>query len=759
MFKNLITIIIILILPVTAASSEIYFDNDKQKEECIINSHFIYETVIIPDNNPFYGIIGSSISCTYDKSKGAIIKPLLVNKNGKLTNQQIYFLKQLFLEKEKKILIIGEKIKTNFDKTEILGNVANVSIVLAEKIFKHSDSILIIPEKGNESYNLGITAAPLASYLNIPLIIYNENEKEIYELCKKLEVKNAYIIGNNNLNITNITVFKLKNIKEIQDEILETIKEKFGEINYITITNPSDTIPRYIKNLKIQNFTDHVTNYKLILFGKSIDIKGSSNKNYTIDMPYDNGSIEIYVNISKSSDKLFGKILGINPIINLYLYDSEGNIISYSSSLGYDVNKAYTEVLICNAKGKYNLDISFYNGIKGGYFSQRGVSITDLDYDITIKKTELEKPHFPLIPNLSMISAYLTSAHGGILIANPKFELTDDPYVKFTENISAGPSYNEELHEFNNNKVRYALEKINETLNQIENKDMLTEYLNGSAWLSILADTNMIPMYYYQPSQPGIFEKGLPSDNPYSLDFNLSVGRTISYDLQDTSLLIARTLFYNEICGNPDNWHKTFNFIFGEGFGETGGLFHQVPYSNEIKKYGFLSNVYGDLRNSRQISEILETYTNSNYIEYLGHGDWYWYTPSLYGFDMYSKAITVSQAKDWIYKKPSIFLTSACLMGRIDGIPPNMNIGLTMIHAGCNSFLGATRETGQEAGLEIFENHLIVDDLSIGEALRGEKRTDQEIPTFYVRTLYGDPAFNPYEPNNGYNTQGIPNLV
>jgi hypothetical protein len=98
-------------------------------------------------------------------------------------------------------------------------------------------------------------------------------------------------------------------------------------------------------------------------------------------------------------------------------------------------------------------------------------------------------------------------------------------------------------------------------------------------------------------------------------------------------------------------------------------------------------------------------------------------------------------------------------MARIDGIPPRENIGTTMLHAGCNAFIGATRETGQEAGLTILENHLIKDDYSIGEALRGEKRIDKELPTYYVRVLYGDPAFNPYEPHNGFSTQGRPNQV
>jgi len=124
--------------------------------------------------------------------------------------------------------------------------------------------------------------------------------------------------------------------------------------------------------------------------------------------------------------------------------------------------------------------------------------------------------------------------------------------------------------------------------------------------------------------------------------------------------------------------------------------------------------------------------------------------------DSYSKAFDVAHVKNWVYDKPSIFLSSACLMGRTDGLPPQMNIGLAMLHAGCNGFVGATRETGQESGLTVLENHLIVDDWSIGEALRGEKQIDTEPPTFYVRMLYGDPAFNPYEPMNGFSSQGRP---
>ena len=72
--------------------------------------------------------------------------------------------------------------------------------------------------------------------------------------------------------------------------------------------------------------------------------------------------------------------------------------------------------------------------------------------------------------------------------------------------------------------------------------NLLESYLLGPAWLAILADTNMIPMYYYQPSQGDLVDRGLPSDNPYSLNHSLSVGRIIGFS--KTQLFMAHTYIH-----------------------------------------------------------------------------------------------------------------------------------------------------------------------------------------------------------------------
>ena len=755
MKKSLIFILIIFLISPSFININISANKqDSQFETLLLNTTSIRrmtgDAVIIPDNNPLFGIIGSYLSCWYNNESNGL-KPLLVQNGKTLTDKQDMFIDRYLLNKNGSLIVLGKHIDTKYNFTEFLGSPPEVAIEVAKYVFSSTSTVIIISNDITD-YQNSLTISPLASYLDVPILIFDDNTNELNDLCESLKVTNAIIVGNIQLDLPGVNITKLESVKEIQDKILTVIKDKFSEINYITLTNPSDVIPPYVVKINQTISTDHISNIKITFLAKEFDIKGYDTKEYDFTVEDGINRIQIYTNITKNNAL-------VSPIIFLYLYDSLGNLVAYASSLAYNIGSTYLETLTCNASGKYTLVVKMYRGTKGGYFSQRGISIVENDFEISIKKSILEKPHLAMIPKLSIVAPILTSAHGGIIVADSNFELTNDSYSEVASGYGTGPWHEEKLHNFTNEKVNYVIQQINDTLEIINSHQMLDDYLNGPAWLAILAGANMVPMYYYSPSQQGIYEKGLASDNPYSLNWSLSVGRIIGWDIQDVSTLIARTFFYQEICDQPlkeTDWHNRFSFVFGEGFGETGGIFHQIPYSNEIKKYGFYTRVFGDFRNSRQMAQLFNTYTGSNYIEYLGHGDWFWYTPSMYGLDIYSKAIDVAHAKSWTYEKPSVFLTSACLMGRIDGIPPFMNIGLTMIHAGCNCFVGATRTTGSEAGLGTFENHLIIDDFSIGEALRGEKRIDKEPPNYYVRVLYGDPAFNPYEPNNGFSNQGRP---
>ncbi len=718
------------------------------------------DAVVVAESDPFYSLLSTSVACWYDHATNSSgILPLFVSPAGNLTDAQTRFLGSYFTSTNQTILVLGETVTTSYHTREILGSAPDVSLSLATQAFLTAPAVLIIPYGTTEAYHLSLLAAPLASYLNMPILISDDNDAELQSVCTQLQTTHAYLIGDVSVQLPGVTMILLETEHVITDTVLSNIAVQFGSLNYLTMTNPSDVIPPAVINTTELTLYDQIINRKIILLNKEFDLIGNDTRGYGISIPEGINRVQIFGEITQKQGLFSKRFSPVEPIIFMTLSDIQGQVVAYANSMGYDSGRTYLETLTCNASGPYSLLVKVYNGIKGGFFIQRGVSWVDANLTIDVTISTLASPHLPVIPKLSSLSPYLTAAHGGLVIANASWELTDAGYVTAAHGLGAGPWYDERLHVFTNDKVNMTVQQLEKTLETLENHGLLSTYLDGPAWLAILADTTMIPQYYYGPSQGGIPEKGLPSDNPYSLNQTLSLGRLIGWDVSDVSVLVARTFFYEPLCGTPENqedWHHRFSFMFGEGFGETGGIFHQVPYAKELRSYNFSSEVYGIFRNSRQFIEAFDVFTGANYIEYLGHGDWFWLPASYYGLDMYSKVVDVAHAKDWAYEKPSIFLTSACLMGRTDGLPPQMNIGLAMLHAGCNGFVGATRETGQESGLTVLENHLIVDDWSIGEALRGEKQIDEDLPTFYVRVLYGDPAFNPYEPLNGFSDQGRP---
>jgi len=714
----------------------------------------------VSDSFPLYSIIGSSLACYYTANE-SILKPFLIYHNNTFSAAQDRFLNQ-YDPSTLHIISIGGEIDTEFPHISFTGSPAEVSLQLCTFFFTDVDSVIVLPINQENSYELGLQIAPLASYLHIPILFYDNNDFEIYDLLTRLHVSTLYIVGS--LPSTVLSEFQqihLNDSNDIQNTVLSVINKRFGDLNYITLTNPADSRPVITNRIDSQTYMYDIKSTKIIVPGTTLELKGSDMIKEQITVP--EGVIHLSASASIMSTRgIMAEVLGCEIVVGMTIRDPEGSIVSYSYSPGYEIGTTFGFTFIIEKPGKYTIEMTVFQGYRGGFFVPRGISVVDAQLELTVHQRSQQTAHLPLIPHLSMNAAYLTSAHGGILLADDAWQITTPEYIAFADACSTGPWYDESLQPYNNWKVNETVNCLMENLSILENQSLLRDYLLGPAWLAIVADTNMIPMYYYQPSQGTLVDRGLPSDNPYSLNHSLSVGRILGYDASDVSVLICRTLFYELLCGSPldgADWHTSFSFIFGGGYGETGGIFHQIPYSKEIARYGFHPTIYGILRNGRPTAEKLGTYVSANYIEYLGHGDWYWFTPSLYNMDLYGTAIDVAHTKEWVYEKPSVFLTSACLMGRVDGLYPHSSIGLTMLHAGCNAFVGSTRETGRESGLELLEDHLIVDDYSLGEALRGEKKIDQVPPTYYVRTLYGDPAFNPYEPNNGFAPQGRPIII
>ncbi len=736
-----------------------HYQTDSNQIEKILLSNES-DMILVSDENPFYSLLASSVACWYNSTQ-QFLKPLLLVYNQTLSTRQLAFLSSF--ESENDVQSIGFIPKNYEVSSSILGSPSTISQYLAKTRFHQSSEALVLPyNQSLSSYTLSLMASPLASYLHIPLLLFDtveQNYQEIIDTLDDLNIDKVYLTGIPSAHFQDsYEIELLENTYDVQKILLRTIKKQFGSLNYITITNPNDIIPPQIKNLTISTMKVPIQHDILYLSGKKYTLSGSDTISIPLDIPSGIHKFGIEVTMKDTTSRF--KENDLTPIfLSATLRDPTGRIIAYGHSPGYKYNATYIETLITNYTGEYTLTVEIFHGYRGGFFSYRGFSNVNTTIQIDKTLQTLQHPHYPLISDLSQNAAYLTSVHGGIILADEQFGLTTEDYADYANHHATGPWYHEGLHDFNNKQVEYIIHRLHEVLQLADNYDLLESYVNGPGWLALLGDTNMIPMYYYETDPTYLAERGLPSDNPYSLDHQLSPGRIISYTASDASLLIARTFFYEYLCGpaqQEDEWHRKFNFVFGEGFGETGGFFHQVPYSKSINEYGFITEVYGNFRNSRKTAEQFNTYSDTNFIEYLGHGDWFWFTPSLYGFNTVGQAIDSVHVRDWVIARPSVFLTSACLMGRVDGVVPMMSIALSFLHAGCNAFIGATRLTGREAGLSDIEDHLIVDNYSLGEALREEKRVDKQPPTYYVRVLYGDPAFNPYDPIHGFSDQGTP---
>jgi len=650
--------------------------------------------ILVSDSDAFYYLIATSFS--FEMGKVPVI--LFHNDIGK----EMRFITEYG---GSRLIFIGGDAKSDMPKDVFSGDAVNVSFEIADR-YENPEYAVIVPYS---NYSMAMISVPVACYLKAPLLIYSNNKDRIYEEIDKLGVKNV---------ISSVPEVKGDVNLVGEEDVYNYISSIAGEIDYIAIANPDDVIPPDVSSTENMVLNAHITNLKIILLSIPFNLFGKDELVHKFHVG--NGIKRIRVNVEVNETN------SMPYYVFTSLYDKDGKLISYSPSPSYMDGKCFIDALSVNDSGNYTLKIRVFNGFEGGYFLQRGISMVNADIHASIRIDSLATPHLPL-ESISMLAPFLAASRNGMVLAC-KNEITGNDYASAASGMAGGAWNNVELHEYVNKKVMKNVEKLRRWAS-----------VTGARYVAIVGDTNMIPMYYYNGSYDDAFVGyGIPSDNPYYLNFTMATGRVMASDGINTSLLINRAIFYDKIAHGE--WVKNFTFISGEGFGEMAAIFHQLPYSMEVRKEGFNVRMFGDFRNSREMLERFNAF-DSNYIEYEGHGDWYWIFSNIYGFNYYGSQVDSAHVRHYSIP-PNVIMTGACLMGRTDGIALNGSIALSFIDAGCNAFIGATRETGSEARLEIIEDELLKNNTSIGTALMISKRSCK-MPTLAARVLYGDPAFNP----------------
>jgi hypothetical protein len=811
------------------------------------------KTVVVSDDSPYYAIIATPLAVYYKNKNEKFSVPLLVAKRGAPSSAVTNF---LAMYGNPEITMIGDVdagvgyigASMVWDKI-IKDNIRDASIDVAKQFWKKTDCAILV-RNNQAGYDLAVNGASIASYLNIPIIVTDKMDSPLAKFLGELGV--AYTITYGEIRGYGATLH-ISTVEESQDLAISILKNRLNTtINYVTIANPIDVYEPVVLQKIEKHFGGQISDSNAPSYPGAAPV-GADGPSHNFDIPVDYEYARLKIDVRMDVSKAKG-VMGIGNDADasgerIYIYvgidgNKDGKIDSSSNedtlqffggSPGYGYIREggigrplyawfYTEIPFFKDTGAHTIQlVASLPTVYPTYSSEYKV-------DITIEK--LTSSTYPLVRSTSSLASYLAAFRQGVVLAKEDYQLHKSGYIGC--DACGEPAANPNVLNEANNRTLLIKNDLNSLLGKIvgkpsaKDKDIiaLAEYYQNMPFskrphVGIIADTNMIPQYYFKTMQGGGEEGyGMPSDNIYmdididklnapmdiggkNPSFEVPAGRILGWDVQDVSALLARTFFYNYIIdqristGNTgilsSSWKSSAMTTVGTeppvGAARTAAdklnaMWTMVGFDVDSTKNGE--------RSRRQFSE--DIYKSSNFMFFAAHGFYYWYVPTAwegsfgilpptYGGGAYDVAHVKQMSMG-----PSIIYGSSCVTGRTDGLYPYNTLSMAFIHAGVNTYIGATRSSwgalfpvpnmkegerlgdllgmyfyGNLAGY-IYDKHgsLIIknqlSDTTVGIALMDAKNryvesegTDNGGPnddTFNEFVIYGDPAFNPYEPGN-----------
>jgi len=544
----------------------------------------------VSDESPFYALIATPIAVHYDNENQKVI-PLYVKNYEKPSSA---------VERAKEM--IGIPVDMTIGRS-FSDSIKNISLEIANKFWESSEAVLII-EGNQEGYNLGLPAIPISSYLKIPVIITDMIDEQVIKTFENLGVKYSIICGENINNYGK--TLRFTNIDDIINTSIDIVREKFGSINYITLTNPLDIIEAEILDeisydfegtVSSSSFTaSHMVNMAL---GSFTGAPLMGHHEFEIPNNYKYARIKIYAeNLVDENVEDTGSML--QPM----LYDPEGNTLALAFTSGgipeRDSNGAITldkvlwNTIVYNQPGTYSLNVA-------GKF----IASKTGDYTIKVIIENLNSSIVPNMPCLSSIAPYLTAYRKGIIYSDQNFTFVADENI--ISNPPSGvvfPASNPDLIDYVNDHTYEIHNSLNEILAKLQQINLDEEdgllnlknyYDENPIYIAIVGDARMIPhYYYYDTADANSLQFGwdvatdhiygnidpIPRDDKLSIypkdqfltNFDEKyphqeniVGRITGWDVQDANALIVRTIFYDNIINYLGDWKDTAVVQTGSG--------------------------------------------------------------------------------------------------------------------------------------------------------------------------------------------------
>ena len=813
-----------------------------------------YDIIVAPYTSPYTVLVATPLAVYYNGNSSRVVKPLLLaGTNDETPEQGISKAVSRFLvEYPGKRTVVLDRIDQSVEEGLKLNDVVkringagaeDISLTVATTFWRSSEGVLLV-EDSEEGYHLGLNAVPMASYLNIPVIVTDDTGK-VESTLKELGVKSTLVCGN--LKGYKKTMF-FTNISMIQDVLAIGIEGKEGKISiladrigidsvkYIAMANPLDiAIPEVLDEVS-ETFSGTVVSQGTGSTSNPSSSSSAPTHYFSIPDDYTWANIVLDTKVKYSSSLLPGRTPAMDGQRS-YTYfgvdaDRDGEMMEdadtpedhlqfFSPSLGYEAlsttTHGYTEKAVFKSTGEHAIQLLATLHYQANPYAPTPES----PYTINVKAQKLSSPNYPLMEGISSLAPYLAAYREGIVLASPDFSLHSEAMLL---NPDCGdPSQNPDLLELANNESHQVKMQLNDLLARLRDTEAksvddytdlagIYEGENQDPMLvGIVADTNMIPQYYYEadPQQDHYGSRegyGMPSDNYYSdidasfedcfkdidgsaVSMELGIGRLVGWDTQDVSALLSRTFFYEEVVlaavGHSGN-------DFRESAMNTFGS--QVPVGTSITVTTKLDTIFqhggfdvdtvhdGPASDSKVAYPV---YERSSMIFFCAHGFYYWFIPPGYKDTGVGGGFYPANVNEMNFG-PSTIFGSSCVTGKIDGLDPTNAISLSFLHSGMNAYIGATRlswggfsplstESGEilgayiglylygymvgeiyQRGADTFKDVTPVN--SVGAALMNAKNHyvqdigtgntgNPHSDTVEEFNIMGDPAFMPYIPS------------
>ena len=512
--------------------------------------------VIASMEDPRYALIGTPVSTYYGGTDRISVPMLVAGDNPDTLDPTVSTSVTRFLDaySGSQGCLIGP-VSSEAETRMKAGNVdfsmrydsddpVAISVAVAKAFWSRSDGAVLV-EESEEGYILGVPAATLASYLNIPVLVHDGSKERIESILNLLEVKYTIVTTD---TVTHGKVFYVSNTTKVNQALAIGMESSDGNMrsilkdrvsitpNYVAIANPLDSFQPNVVDSFTETFTGEVKSTEA---GSTSD--PSINEDVAIhhieiprDYEYANVRISAFLDFTDSiSPNRDPEDDGQRGYIYFgYDGDKDGSIIDDPDSeedhlefmvptLSYGYVRegdqavqgwAYSEEPIFNAQGTHAIELL----ATLAYDPLGREQTTTYTIDVTVEK--LDSCSYPLMHQASSTAPYLAVNREGLVLSCPKFSIYENEEITSSrffgdpsedrnaykegdrENIRGLPALSNDVAE----GIKYKLNSLLENLSGMGGSDTssLADHYhnrlrNDPFHVAIVGDTNMVPQYYY----------------------------------------------------------------------------------------------------------------------------------------------------------------------------------------------------------------------------------------------------------------------